>query len=92
MTDPSQSPNSRDDDGAVGGGGPVEGTPRWVKVFGIGGVAFLVLIVILQLFGGGRHGPGRHMPSGGALDRGAPAVFAAVAAPLGEGHAVQAGR
>lgn len=35
-------------------------TPRWVKVFGIIAVIVILLFVGLMLFGGGRHGPGRH--------------------------------
>lgn len=41
------------------------GTPRWVKVF-VSVVAIMVLLVVIMLFAsGGRHGPGRHLPSGG---------------------------
>jgi hypothetical protein len=40
-------------------------TPRWVKVFGIIGIALVLLFVILKFTGiGGEHGPARHMPSG----------------------------
>jgi hypothetical protein len=44
---------------------PYPGIPRWVKVSGII-VIVLVLLVIIIMFtgGGGRHGPGRHRPSG----------------------------
>jgi hypothetical protein len=42
------------------------GTPRWVKVFGIVALVLVLLVVIMMFAGGGRHGPGRHMPSGGA--------------------------
>jgi hypothetical protein len=44
--------------------GPAEATspaPRWVKVFGIIGVVFVLLIIVMLLTG---HGPGRHMHSG----------------------------
>ena len=41
-------------------------TPRWVKIVGIIALALIVLLVVLMFAGGGRHGPGRHMPSGGA--------------------------
>ena len=45
---------------------PYPGTPRWVKVFGIIAIGLVLLVVILLLTGGpGRHGPGRHMGSGG---------------------------
>jgi hypothetical protein len=37
------------------------GTPRWVKVFGIIALVVVLLFVILMFAGGGRHGPGRHM-------------------------------
>jgi ABC-type transporter Mla subunit MlaD len=38
--------------------GSTTGTPLWVKVFGIIGLALVVLFVVLMLIGG--HGPGRH--------------------------------
>lgn len=45
-------------------------TPRWVKVFGIMAIVLILAIVIGLLTGvagpGGRHGPGRHLPSGGS--------------------------
>lgn len=34
--------------------------PRWVKIFGIVAVIVLVLVVAIALFGGDKHGPGRH--------------------------------
>jgi hypothetical protein len=41
--------------------------PRWVKVFGIVALVLVLLVVIIMLTGvGGEHGPGRHIPSGGA--------------------------
>ena len=52
------------------------GTPRWVKVFGIIALIVALLFVVLLLIGG--HGPGRHTgsPSGqyapsGTADHGA---------------------
>jgi len=36
------------------------GTPLWVQVFGIIALTVVLLFVILRLFGGGGHGPGRH--------------------------------
>jgi hypothetical protein len=42
------------------------GTPRWVKISGIVAVVLALLLVIAAIFGGGRHGPGRHLPSGDA--------------------------
>jgi hypothetical protein len=44
------------------------GTPRWVKVFGIVLILLVLLVVIMMFAGAGGHGPGRHMPSGGAGD------------------------
>ncbi len=38
-------------------------TPRWVKVFGIIFIVVVLLFVIL-MFAGGRHGPGRHLRPG----------------------------
>lgn len=38
-----------------------DGTPRWVKVFGIVFLALVLLFVVLQFVGGGDHGPGRHL-------------------------------
>ena len=45
---------------------PYPGTPRWVKVSGIVTLIVVVLVVIAMFAVGGNHGPGRHMPSGGA--------------------------
>lgn len=42
------------------------GTPRWVKVSAIVVLVLALLLVIVMFAGGGNHGPGRHMPSGGA--------------------------
>lgn len=53
-------------------------TPLWVKVLGLFLIALVLLLVILALFGGGQHGPGRHIPSGPAggqappVERGVP--------------------
>ena len=41
------------------------GTPRWVKVFGIIALV-LVLLFVISLLVGVRHGPGLHTPSGDA--------------------------
>jgi len=58
MTDPPPYPNAGDD----------ASTPRWVKVFGIIAlVVFLLLVILLLTKGPGGHGPGRHLPSGGAI-------------------------
>jgi len=40
-------------------------TPGWVKVFGIIALVVVLLFVVL-MFTGGRHGPGRHLSSGDA--------------------------
>ncbi len=42
------------------------GTPRWVKVSGIIALVLVLLVVVMMFAGGGSHGPGRHIPSGGA--------------------------
>jgi hypothetical protein len=47
------------------GHGSMRGTPRWVKVFGIIALVLIVVFVI-SLLAGVRHGPGMHTPSGGA--------------------------
>ena len=41
------------------------GMPSWVKVFGII-VIVLVLLFVISLLAGVRHGPGMHTPSGDA--------------------------
>ncbi len=41
---------------------PYPGTPRWVKVFGIIVIALVLLVVIMYI--GGDHSPGRHTASG----------------------------
>ena len=38
-------------------------TPRWVKRSGLAVGVLIVLAVVMMLAGGGRHGPGRHMPA-----------------------------
>ena len=65
MTDPPHYPDSKSDraDDA--------GTPRWVKVFGIIALVFVLLFVIVMLTGGvGGHGPGRHAPSSRVTEHG----------------------
>ena len=47
------------------GHGSTRGTPRWVKVFGIIALV-LVLLFVISLLAGVRHGPGLHTPSGDA--------------------------
>jgi hypothetical protein len=41
------------------------GTPRWVKVFGMVALV-VVLLFVISLLAGVRHGPGMHTPSGDA--------------------------
>jgi hypothetical protein len=49
------------------GPGRPSGMPRWVKWSGIVVGLLILLFVVLQLTGlGGQHGPGRHLPGGGA--------------------------
>lgn len=44
-------------------------TPRWVKVFVIVALVLVLLVVFVLVSGiGGDHGPGRHIPFGGAGD------------------------
>ena len=47
------------------GHGSTSGTPRWVKVFGIIALV-LVLLFVISLLAGVRHGPGLHTASGHA--------------------------
>jgi len=75
MADPPRTPDSRrvagagDDSTDVRAGrGSTTGAPRWVKVFGIIVIVLVALFVILQLIGGGSHGPGRHAFSGSLAD------------------------
>ena len=63
-------PATGDDTGVRSDRGPTAvypGTPRWVKVFGIVALVLVLLVAVIMATGaGGGHGPGRHMPSGGA--------------------------
>ena len=46
---------------------PPYSTPRWVRIVGIIALVLVLVVGILFLTGvGGDHGPGRHLPSGGA--------------------------
>lgn len=47
--------------------GSTDGTPRWVKVFWIIGIALVLLFVVLHLTGKG-FGPGMHTQPAGAGD------------------------
>ena len=51
---------------------PYPGRPGWVKVALLVAAGATVLVVLLLVFGGGRHGPGRHLP--GAAGGDAPAA------------------
>jgi hypothetical protein len=73
MADPSRHPGT----GEAPGRGSTTGTPRWVKVFAII-AAVLVLLLLVLLLSGGRHGPGRHLPSGGLGDPTPPAAARAL--------------
>jgi len=52
---------------AKGRPGSPAGTPRWVKMWGVIAIVVGVLVVLMLtgLIGGGGHGPGHHLPSGG---------------------------
>jgi hypothetical protein len=41
------------------------GVPRWVKVFVITALGLALVMVVVMLLSGGRHGPGRHFSSAG---------------------------
>lgn len=44
--------------------------PRWVKVMGITLIVLVLLMLLVMLFGGGDHGPGRHLSSLNAIEQG----------------------
>lgn len=49
-----------DEDEPPNAGAPAgHGTPRWVKVFGVIALVLLVMLLV-ALLSGGKHGPGRH--------------------------------
>jgi hypothetical protein len=64
MSDPPLYPDADQEDGVGPDRASTTGTPRWVKVFGIVALIVVVLFVVLFVFGGGGHGPGRHSSSG----------------------------
>ncbi|MFD7011345.1 hypothetical protein [Rhodococcus jostii] len=61
MTDPVSTPPP------PRGTGPEHRTPRWVKVIALVLGVLLVLVVAVMLFGGGNHGPGRHLSAPAAV-------------------------
>lgn len=46
------------------------GMPRWVKAAGIVVIVLILALLAVLAFGGGEHGPGRHVPSGASGDGG----------------------
>lgn len=80
MADPPSYPDTSNDTGVDPGRGSTTttpgypGAPRWLKVSAIVALVLILLVVIMMIIGGGSHGPGRHMPSGGAGGHTAPAV------------------
>lgn len=66
----------RDSVDDIGGGqhglGLTTGAPRWVKASAIVALAIVLLVGVMLLLGGGKHGPGRHT-SGDAGDSTTPA-------------------
>ena len=38
--------------------------PRWVKIAGIVAAVVILVVIAMALFGGGEHGPSRHLPGG----------------------------
>jgi hypothetical protein len=40
--------------------------PRWVKLFALIALVLVLLVAAVMVAVGGEHGPGRHLPSGGA--------------------------
>lgn len=44
-------------------------TPRWVKVSGIIAIVLVLLVVLIMIVSGGKHGPGRHLPSSTGVEQ-----------------------
>ena len=69
------------------------GTPRWVKILGLGIVAAVVVVAAVMLTAGGEHGPGMHAGSDGgaspAPDTSGLAGDGGVGAPAGADEAVR---
>ncbi|AWK76754.1 hypothetical protein CBI38_35555 (plasmid) [Rhodococcus oxybenzonivorans] len=64
MTDPTPDAGPPRSDEDRGSPPRREPTPRWVKVVGIVVGILLVLVILMMVFGGGNHGPGRHLSAG----------------------------
>jgi hypothetical protein len=65
MADLPPYPDESGDTGVGLGRSSTSGIPRWVRVFGIIALV-LVLLFVISLLAGVRHGPGLHTPSGDA--------------------------
>ena len=50
------------------------GRPTWVKVLVVAAGVAVALIVVIAILSGGEHGPGRHLPGGGAPGNHTPPV------------------
>ncbi|NNU85416.1 hypothetical protein ETC05_16970 [Geobacillus sp. BMUD] len=59
-----------EEDTHMPGHGSTTSTPRWVKVSGIIASVLVLLFVIMMFIGGGKHGPGRHIPSSNGIEQG----------------------
>ncbi|MCQ4122666.1 hypothetical protein [Rhodococcus tibetensis] len=64
MTDPTPGADPSRPDEDRGSHPRREPTPRWVKVVGLVVGVLLVLVILVMVFGGGNHGPGRHLSAG----------------------------
>jgi hypothetical protein len=86
MTGPPRNSDASGDTEAGSRRGSPPRMPRWVMVSGIVVGVLVLLFIVLQLTGlGGQHGPGRHLPGGGA-----PPAVTDVQTPA-SGHAPPAG-
>ena len=92
MTDSTPSADIGDSSDARPGRRSDPGSPRWVKVSAIVAAVLVVLVVALVLLGGGagKHGPGRHLPSGDAGGQASPASVTRTGGDVG-GHTPPAG-
>ncbi len=66
----SKLPNANNDTGVRSTEDRPPSTPRWVKVSGIITIVLVLMFVILHLTSGGKHGPGRHIPSSSGIEQG----------------------